>query len=98
MITLESRLRYLPDVVTLDHDAELCVGCGTCVEVCPQAVLELHDGRSAVRDRDACIECGACARNCAVGALSVRVGVGCAAAVINGALGRRGGCCCVVEE
>ena len=98
MNVAERRLRYLPDVVTLDQAPDLCVGCGTCVEVCPQAVLELRDGRSAIRDRDACIECGACARNCAVGALSVRVGVGCAAAVINNALGRRGDCCCVIEE
>lgn len=91
------RLRYLPGVVTLEHHADRCVGCGTCVEVCPQAVLELVVGRSRVRDRDACIECGACATNCAVGALEVRSGVGCAAAIINGALGRTGDCCCSVD-
>jgi ferredoxin len=84
-------------VVTLQHHPERCVGCGTCVEVCPQAVLELVDDRSRVRDRDACIECGACATNCAVGAFEVRTGVGCAAAIINGALGRSGGCCCSVD-
>jgi len=37
-------------------------------------------------DRDACMECGACARNCPTGALSVKAGVGCAAAIIVGAL------------
>jgi hypothetical protein len=35
------------------------------------------------------MECGACARNCAAGALTVKAGVGCAAAVISGAI--RGG-------
>ena len=98
MTLLHSRLRYLPDVVTLEHEPALCVGCGTCVEVCPQAVLEMVRGRSVVRDRDACIECGACAHNCAVGALSVRAGVGCAAAIINGALGRSSACCCAVDD
>jgi hypothetical protein len=32
------------------------------------------------------MECGACAMNCAPGAITVRAGVGCAAAVITGAL------------
>jgi hypothetical protein len=32
------------------------------------------------------MECGACARNCVPGALRVKVGVGCAAAIIGGLL------------
>ena len=36
-----------------------------------------------------CIECGACMMNCPFGALRVRSGVGCAAALINGLI--RGG-------
>jgi len=43
------------------------------------------------------MECGACAMNCPTDALTVQAGVGCAAAVINAALGRDGACCCVVE-
>nr|MDA8132475.1 4Fe-4S binding protein [Elusimicrobiota bacterium] len=33
---------------------------------------------------DLCMECGACAGNCPVEALSLKKGVGCAAAVITG--------------
>jgi len=91
-------LVYLRNVVTLDLDPEKCVGCNTCLEVCPHAVLVRLNGRVTIADRDACMECGACARNCPAGAVRVKSGVGCATAVINAALGRKSSsCCCVVE-
>lgn len=93
-----SRFVYLKDVVTLNLNAEQCFGCGMCLEVCPHGVLVRDDGKIRIRDRDACMECGACARNCPADALQVRSGVGCAAAVINAALGRKSSsCCCVIE-
>lgn len=91
-------LRYLPNVVTLKLDADKCIGCGMCVEVCPHAVFEMNQKKALIADRDACMECGACARNCIANALTVRAGVGCAAAVITGSVG--GGapsCGCSVE-
>ncbi len=91
------RLVYLRDVVTLKLDEGKCAGCGVCLSVCPHAVLGLVDGRIEIRDRDACMECGACTRNCPVEAISVRSGVGCAAAVINSALGRKSSSCCTID-
>lgn len=79
-------LRYLKNVTTLQLEPSLCTGCGMCVEVCPHAVFRLDEKKAVLQDLDACMECGACSRNCAFGALSVRAGVGCAAAIINGAL------------
>ncbi len=88
------RLLYLKDVSTLALDHHRCNGCGTCLKVCPQAVLSIVDKKATIADKDACMECGACAINCKQEALSVRSGVGCANAIINGALNRDSACCC----
>ena len=78
------RLAYLKNGESLVFKSDLCTGCRECVEVCPHAVFVAVNGTVAIRDRGACMQCGACARNCAAGAISVKAGVGCAAAVING--------------
>ncbi|MBW2064257.1 MAG: 4Fe-4S binding protein [Deltaproteobacteria bacterium] len=91
------RLMYLRDVVTLDFDPGKCVGCGMCTVVCPRGVWYLDNGKAEIRDRDACMECGACRANCPADAIDVVSGVGCAAAVINGALGRRNRACCSID-
>jgi len=93
-----NQLLYLKDVVTLKLDDEKCVGCGICLSVCPRAVLSPANGKIGVANLDACMECGACARNCPAEAISVRAGVGCAAAVINSMLGKKSSaCCCAID-
>jgi NAD-dependent dihydropyrimidine dehydrogenase PreA subunit len=93
-----SRMIYLKNVTTLKLNPERCTGCGICLEICPQEVLNSVDGRIGIRDRDACMECGACSRNCPTGAIAVESGVGCAAAVINSMLGRQKSTCCCLNE
>jgi NAD-dependent dihydropyrimidine dehydrogenase PreA subunit len=78
------KLRYLKNVVTLELNVNKCIGCGMCVAVCPHRVFQLNNKKAEIIDRDACMECGACSRNCPVDAISVKTGVGCAAAVIQG--------------
>ena len=70
-----------------------CAGCGLCATVCPHAVFAIENHTARIVDRDACMECGACAINCPEEAISVNAGVGCAAAVIQGALGGSKPCC-----
>lgn len=89
---------YLKDVVTLKLDREKCSGCGMCLIVCPHSVLNMEGRLVQINNKDACMECGACAMNCPTEALTVKAGVGCAAAVINSALGRKGACCCTIEN
>ncbi len=92
------QLIYLKNVVTLKIGQEKCVGCGMCVAVCPHEVLVLNNGNVGIENRDACMECGACSKNCPTGAITVQAGVGCAAAVIRGALGKEGSSsCCTIE-
>ena len=92
------KLVYLRNVVTLQLDDGACSGCAMCAAVCPRGVFEISGGSARIADRDSCIECGACALNCPEGAISVHTGVGCAAAVINSALGRNSGCCCSIDQ
>ena len=85
--------RYLKNVVTLELDPGKCIGCGMCLEVCPHQVFRLESGKAQMDNRDSCMECGACARNCPAEAVSVRTGVGCAAAIIFGKLRGTSPCC-----
>jgi len=75
--------RYLSNVTTLAIDQEKCIGCGRCVDVCPHRIIAMTNGKAAVNDKDRCIECGACSKNCPVGAITVKAGVGCAAAILG---------------
>jgi len=92
------KLAYLKDVVSLKLNQDKCNGCGMCLIVCPHEVLGLSNGNALIKNRDACMECGACAQNCPANAVTVQAGVGCAAAIINSALGRNSSSCCCLEE
>lgn len=49
---------YIPEVREED-----CIGCGTCVQMCPMEALELEDA-VAVLNEKRCIGCGVCVHNC----------------------------------
>lgn len=78
--------QYIRNGESLRLDPEACVGCEACVDVCPHGVFRVENGKARIEDRGACMECGACALNCPASALSVKAGVGCAAAIILGKL------------
>lgn len=87
-------MRYLAKVSTLEYDSSRCTGCTVCTQVCPHGVFEMDGKKARVTDRDLCMECGACMRNCAAGAITVRSGVGCAAALIKGMITGDASCGC----
>ncbi|EGB14270.1 4Fe-4S ferredoxin iron-sulfur binding domain protein [Pseudodesulfovibrio mercurii] len=75
--------RYIDGVSSLALDTDKCVGCGSCVDVCPHRILAVRERKTTILDFDACMECGACARNCPVEAITVTPGTGCAAYLVS---------------
>jgi NAD-dependent dihydropyrimidine dehydrogenase PreA subunit len=51
-------------------DADICEGCGTCVERCQMDALQLKDDGIAL-DLDRCIGCGLCVSTCPSGGLAL---------------------------
>jgi ferredoxin len=49
-------------------DRDLCVGCGVCVENCPQGAIDLVRG-IAVINPERCVSCGQCISVCPRGAI-----------------------------
>lgn len=52
-------------------DRALCTGCGTCLPVCPQQCIALHDNIAAIEQAH-CLHCGRCAEVCPTGAAAMR--------------------------
>jgi len=80
------KLKHISGERNLRFESDKCKGCQMCVNVCPHGVFEIVGGKAGIVDLEACMECGACAKNCPFGAISVKSGVGCAYAIINGML------------
>lgn len=48
-----------------------CVGCGVCVDACPNGAISMV-GDVAVVNPDMCIDCEACVNECPNGAISMK--------------------------
>lgn len=44
---------------------EDCIGCETCVSVCPQRAIDMQEGKAFIRQQN-CLHCGNCFENCLV--------------------------------
>lgn len=54
-------------------DASKCIGCGSCVPHCPEAVMEIKKGKKIVEiDYEYCKGCGVCATVCPVKAIIMK--------------------------
>ena len=51
-------------------DPEMCIGCGSCIGVCPRRVLKLVDGKAKLIDPAHCDGFGGCINVCPVGAIT----------------------------
>ncbi|MCK4723199.1 MAG: 4Fe-4S binding protein [Dehalococcoidia bacterium] len=54
----------------LKIDTDKCVGCGACVDVCPQEAISIQNG-IAIIDQKLCMQCGNCTVTCPADAVYV---------------------------
>lgn len=52
-------------------DEEKCIGCGSCVDICPSEVYELQNEKAAVVNVEECVGCESCVESCEQGAIVV---------------------------
>jgi len=56
--------RFEADDIFVVIDLDLCAAAGECVDVCPESVYEIVDGKVSAANIAACTECGACEGVC----------------------------------
>jgi NAD-dependent dihydropyrimidine dehydrogenase PreA subunit len=52
-------------------DEEKCIGCGSCVDICPSEVYELQNEKATVVNVEECVGCESCVESCEQGAITV---------------------------
>jgi NAD-dependent dihydropyrimidine dehydrogenase PreA subunit len=56
--------------MTIHINADLCMGCGACVDACPPQAICLVADKAVIRP-DLCTACGDCVKVCAPGAITI---------------------------
>ncbi|MFZ5859269.1 MAG: [Fe-Fe] hydrogenase large subunit C-terminal domain-containing protein [Spirochaetota bacterium] len=65
--TLQNQENNIRTFHSVQLDADLCVGCTTCIKFCPTKAIRVRDGKAKIFE-DRCIDCGECIRRCPKGA------------------------------
>ena len=63
--------RFRPSGWTALVDADLCIGCGACMEPCPQAAITMGENGKIDINQDYCVGCGICKQHCNENAIRI---------------------------
>ncbi len=59
-------------MVKIDIDTEKCIGCGACINSCPQKLYKLNDGKAKLTgDIEKCTLCRICEKGCPTGSITI---------------------------
>ncbi len=53
-------------------DPKKCIGCGTCVGMCPVGAISFDENNRAKINQEICIKCGTCEAVCPVNAIEIK--------------------------
>lgn len=69
--TIKNRFSGSGFTAVANHDK--CIGCGKCVEVCPQEIITLREDGKVGIDQEHCMGCGCCKSVCENGAINLKM-------------------------
>jgi NAD-dependent dihydropyrimidine dehydrogenase PreA subunit len=63
--------KEIGEMYQVEVDSEKCIGCGECVDICPEDVFELEEEISVPVRAEDCVGCESCVEVCEEDAISV---------------------------
>ncbi len=55
----------------IEINLENCIGCGECVDICPEDVYELEEQKCVIVNEEECVGCESCIAVCEEDAITI---------------------------